>query len=80
MNEGMMWWDDSPRTSFVQKVEAAVEYYQRKYHCTPDTCVVRNSPIQFERVGAVNIRQSRLVLVNAFWIGVDDDGNADHCD
>ncbi len=72
MNIGMLWFDNDPKTDLPAKVNAAVAYYQKKYGRSPDVCFVHPSMLASEstRAGSVELRTSKQVLPNHFWIGV----------
>ena len=42
MHTGMLWFDNSSAALTV-KVTKAVEYYEKKYGCKPDLCLVHPS-------------------------------------
>ncbi|HJS29224.1 MAG TPA: hypothetical protein VJ768_06360 [Anaerolineales bacterium] len=73
MNIGMLWYDNDPKKTLVDKVGQAATYYHEKYGKRPDLCFVHPSlaPGERERTGAVEIRSSGSVLPNYFWIGVN---------
>lgn len=78
MNIGMLWFDNDPKAGMDAKIERAAAYYQGKYGKRPDLCFVHPSmlqapagapPEQAVRLGAVEVRTSKVVLPNHFWIG-----------
>ena len=86
MNVGMLWFDNDTKSDLETRVSRAVIYYQKKYGKHPNLCFVHPSmaknlvseslehPIV---AGEVEIRTTRSVLPNHFWIGVNGlNGNA----
>jgi hypothetical protein len=73
MNIGMLWYDNDPKKTLVDKVGQAATYYHQKYGKAPDLCFVHPSLAPDDRgySDAVEIRPSRSVLPNYFWIGVN---------
>jgi len=72
MNVGMLWFDNDPKTDISVKIDRAVNYYQHKYGQTPNLCfvhpsMVKTSPI---KTGKIEVRSSRSVLPNHFWLGL----------
>jgi hypothetical protein len=43
MNVGMLWFDNDPRTTVLEKIDRAVVYYRSKYGYIPDICFVNPS-------------------------------------
>lgn len=78
MNVGMMWFNDNPKMALTAKVREAAEYYQAKYGCAPDLCLVNPGMIAEHQLqeGRVIIRPLRSILPGHFWIGVDEKGKA----
>lgn len=70
MRIGMLWFDNS-KDSFVEKCNRAITYYENKYGQKPTAIVVHPSTKITEILG-VTITTSRSVLVNHFWIGLDN--------
>jgi hypothetical protein len=80
MKIGMLWFDNDPKVELVAKVEKAAAYYRAKYGCSPTLCFVHPSmipPANAElaaaplRTGGVEVRSTRSVLPNHFWIGIN---------
>jgi len=81
MNVGMLWFDNDPKTELSAKVERAASYYRNKYGSTPTLCFVHPTmlakliPGNAEQTGykaaGVEVRSTRSVLPNHFWIGVN---------
>ncbi len=72
MNMGMLWFDNDPKADLAMKVQRAAEYYHKKYGHAPDLCFVHPSMLGNGslRSGQIEIRSSRTVLPNHFWIGI----------
>lgn len=80
MNIGMLWFDNDRKTQLNSKVDRAALYYHEKYGAYPNVCFVHPSMLngqsgdsQKEKVksGDIEIRTSKSVLPNHFWIGVN---------
>ena len=75
MNIGMLWFDNYPYTNMETKVKWAAVYFRRKYGVVPTVCFVHPCMLLGAiggKVGPIEIRTSRSVLPNHFWIGVED--------
>jgi len=79
MNEGMLWYDNDPRTTLTDKVTRAADYYRQKYGLVPDLCLVHPSMLIEPRPdfiegdsGKVAIRPNRLIQPGHLWIGTED--------
>ena len=71
MNIGMLWLDADQVRSLDDKVTRAAEYYQEKYGRSPELCYVNNKLLTEERsVGQIEIRPTKSVQVNHFWLGM----------
>ena len=80
MNIGMLWFDNDPKAEFSTKIERAASYYRNKYGRTPNLCFVHPSmlhenhsddPQKPVKSGSVEVRTSRSVMPNHFWIGIN---------
>ena len=85
MNVGMLWFDNDPKTELALKIERAVDYYRKKYGRSPTLCFVHPSMIAKTaspepeaplKAAGVEVRSSRSVLPNHFWLGVNGTVNA----
>jgi hypothetical protein len=85
MNIGMLWFDNDPKTELTLKIERAVDYYRQKYGRSPTLCFVHPSMIATSatptpeaplKAAGVEVRSSRSVLPNHFWLGVNGTVNA----
>lgn len=73
MSIGMLWFDNDPKATLVEKVARAAKYYQDKYGKAPNRCYVHPSmktDRMFESVDGVEIHTNRSVLPNHFWVGI----------
>lgn len=84
MNIGMLWFDNDPKAEITLKIERAVAYYREKYGRIPNLCYVHPSmlhngshpePVSRAKNGSIEVRTSRSVLPNHFWIGVNGSTN-----
>lgn len=80
MNIGMLWFDNDPKAEMTKKIEKAASYYRQKYGKAPNVCFIHPSMLHLEsadtvvspvKAGGVEVRTSRSVLPNHFWIGVN---------
>ena len=74
MDIGMLWYDDDSKRQLTEKVTRAAAYYQSKYGARPTVCYVHPSLLNAapaETIAGVRLRPARTVLVNHFWMGVD---------
>lgn len=77
MYTGMLLFDDS-KTSLQKKIEKAMNYYEKKYGCKPDLCLVHPSMMNGAIDGStfssdgLTIRTYRPVLPGHIWIGAED--------
>ncbi len=73
MTIGMLWHDNDPKASLEEKVQRAAEYYRSKYGRQPNLCFVHPSMLGSTPVrGSVEIRASKQIRPNHFWVGVDE--------
>lgn len=80
MNIGMLWYDNDPKAEMIVKIERAASYYRQKYGKAPNVCFIHPSMLHIEntestprpmKAGGIEVRTSRSVLPNHFWIGVN---------
>lgn len=73
MNQGMLWFDNSPKMTLADKVKAAADYYHQKYGVKPTFCMVNPSMLGEEvEFDGVLVKSYRPVLPGHLWIGVSD--------
>lgn len=71
MNVGMLWLDDDRNRSLEEKVSRAVEYYEEKYGCFPEMCLVNTGMLADEKqVGKVSVQPIANILPHHFWLGM----------
>lgn len=71
MRIGLLWFDNDPKTSFADKVRAAVAAYQRKHGFPPNVCHAHPVPNLPEKVDAITITPDGYVLPQHLWLGVE---------
>ncbi len=76
MNIGMLWFDNDNKADLTTKIQRAANYYHAKYGKVPNLCLVHprtlgNSPTNGM---GIEIRATRSVLPNHFWLGVNGNG------
>jgi hypothetical protein len=73
MKVGMLWFDNDPKTDIAMKINRAVDYYRNKYGQTPNLCIVHPSMVKASpiKTGTIEVRSSRSVLPNHFWLGLN---------
>jgi len=74
IQEGMLWYDDSPTRSVSEKVERAAARYEKKYGHKPDVCYVHPEHLKEGEVSVVEgvkVLPSKSVLRYHFWLGVE---------
>ncbi len=74
MKEGLLWFDNDPQRSLVDKVNRAAARYQAKFGCLPTTCYVNEADFndQVQQVNGVQMQAVTNILRHHFWIGVDN--------
>ena len=77
MHTGMLWQiTNNPKTTLVEKIKQAVDYYHKKYGRKPELCLVNPSMMTADDLSSVDhlitIRAYRPVLPNHLWIGIED--------
>lgn len=79
MNIGMLWFDNDAKVDLAVKLKRASEYYQQKYGRAPNLCFVHPSmlgPNAAAPNNGIELRTTRSVLPNHFWLGVNANGSA----
>ncbi len=78
MNIGMLWFDNDHKADLATKIQKAVTYYHNKYGKTPNLCLMHPRTLgNHSWSGAgIEVRTTRSVLPNHFWLGVNKNGNA----
>ncbi|MEW6567513.1 MAG: hypothetical protein AB1449_04975 [Chloroflexota bacterium] len=73
MDVGMLWFDPDVKADLGIRVERAAAYYHRKYGRRPSLCFLHpatGGSACPRRVAGVEVRLSRSVLPNHFWLGM----------
>lgn len=69
---GMLWFDNDPKSTLAEKVIRAAAYYAQKYGRQANVCFVHPDTAGAPTAcGAIQVRTSRQVLVNHYWLGVE---------
>jgi len=74
MDIGMLWFDNDNQSDLNIKVKRAVSYYQNKYGQKPNLCFVNPCMIPNNgkaKSNGIEIRESKTMLPNHFWIGIN---------
>jgi hypothetical protein len=77
MNIGMLWYDNDNKADLATKIQKAVNYYHLKYGKEPNLCLVhpRTLGTTSWKSAGLEVRTTRSVLPNHFWLGVNNNGN-----
>lgn len=65
MIEGMLWFDNSPKTTLSEKLRQACDYYKRKYRAVPSVVELHPKMLtegEAVEVEGVDIRESFRIL------------------
>ena len=73
MELGMLWFDNDLIYSFERRLLRAAAYYERKYEQKPNICYVHTSMSKKQKVEGIQVIPYRSILINHFWIGVDEE-------
>lgn len=81
MNTGMLWFDNDKSADLITKISRAASYYHDKYGRSPNLCYIHPNMVinsnenkgknENLRAGSVEVRTSRSVMPNHFWIGIN---------
>lgn len=80
MIEGLLWYDDNPKLTLAEKIEAAAKHYHLKFGIAPDTCYVNKvafeKDVQLVNVDVddmhVRVLRDEYVGPDNYWIGCSD--------
>ncbi|OGO61959.1 MAG: hypothetical protein A2032_03245 [Chloroflexi bacterium RBG_19FT_COMBO_49_13] len=78
MNIGMLWFDNDNKSDLATKIQRAANYYHLKYGKAPNLCLVHPRTLgnnSWTGKG-IEVRTTRSVLPNHFWLGVNTNGNS----
>ena len=73
IQEGLLWFDDSPTRATADKIGNAVARYRQKYGHSPDVCYVHPDTLGTALssvVDNVKVLAAKSVLPCHFWLGV----------
>jgi len=71
MQVGMLWFDNTPRRSFDDKIERGVRYYRSKYGHLPNICYVHPASLQQSEIErSIRVATAPSMLPHHFWFGV----------
>lgn len=72
LKEGMLWFDNTPKKSLVQKIDDAMQYFTDKYGRVPNACHIHPTMLGNENIedAPVEIKVDQGILPFHFWIGV----------
>ncbi len=78
MNIGMLWYDNDSKADLVTKIQRAANYYQMKYGKEPNLCLVHPRTLGDSSLKStgIEVRTTRSVLPNHFWLGINTNGNS----
>jgi hypothetical protein len=76
VRSGLLWYDDDPERTLIDKVSRAVNRYERKYGLAPDVCFVHPSALSDDgsekSADGVLIAPLPTVLINHMWVGREE--------
>ena len=75
IQEGLLWFDDSPTRAIADKIANAVARYRQKYGHEPDVCYVHPGNLYTAMttvVAGVQVLAAKSVLPNHIWLGVNE--------
>lgn len=78
MNIGMLWFDNDHKADLATKIQRAANYYHSKYGKAPNLCLVHPRTLgnnSWKRAD-IELRATRSVLPNHFWLGINSNGNS----
>jgi len=75
MEEGLLFFDNSPKRDLAEKVAAAADRYRFKFGRRPNLCYVHTSalPLDSAELNGVRLVGAGNVTKNYFWIGVEQE-------
>ena len=78
MNIGMLWFDNDNKADLATKIQRAVNYYHTKYGKTPNICLVHPRTLGDDPLirSGIEVKATRSVLPNHFWLGVNTTGGS----
>jgi len=78
MNIGMLWFDNDNKADLATKIQRAANYYHNKYGKAPNLCLVHPRMLGGDswKGNGIEVKTTRSVLPNHFWLGMNSNGNA----
>ncbi len=78
MNIGMLWFDNDTKADLATKIQRAANYYHNKYGRAPNLCLVHPKTLgsNIYKGNGIEVKTTRSVLPNHFWLGVNHNANA----
>ena len=82
MEIGMLWFNNDKKAGLQAKITRAASYYRDKYGQTPNLCFIHpdmlpseSLPENGDRETGLEIRTTKTMLPNHFWIGINPSEN-----
>jgi hypothetical protein len=77
MNIGMLWYDNDNKSDLAAKIHRAATYYHTKYGKAPNLCLIHPRTLGETkwRENGIEVRTTRSVLPNHFWLGINHESN-----
>lgn len=74
MKVGMLWFENDKGKPVDKRIAEAVGFYRQKYGLEPNVCMVsmQDAPEGERWLDGVEVKSSRSVLPNHYWVGVKD--------
>jgi hypothetical protein len=78
MMRGMLWFDNDPKTTLVEKIETAMKFYFKKFGKFPELCLMSEKDSKgvdlavVARAATLTVKASRLVQPHHLWIGYEE--------
>lgn len=72
---GMLWFDNDPKSTLLDKLDRAADYYEKKYGRRPDFCEINLQKTNEEMPSKHNeivILSSKEIPKNYFFLGVHE--------
>jgi hypothetical protein len=66
----LVWYDDSSKTPVVDKIQAAIGAYVKRFNARPSLVLV--NAVDHMQLNDVLVRSERTVQPNTFWVGRED--------
>jgi hypothetical protein len=67
----LLWWDDTPDKTLVQKVREAGEWYKQRYGVAPNRCLVNPSALDSKgtvEIDGMSVTAAPFVLPHHFQV------------